>query len=149
FPVSGVSPEDAEAYVAWLAGTGRVPGARLCAEAEWERAARGADDRDYPHGYHLDPDDADIDQTYGKAPLAFGPDEVGSHPASRSPFGLDDMCGNAFEWTRSSLAPNEHVLRGGGFYYDATTARIANRQIPEPTIHDANIGLRVCVSFDP
>ncbi len=149
FPVSGVSPEDAEAYVAWLAGTGRVPGARLCAEAEWERAARGADDRDYPHGYHLDPDDADIDQTYGKAPLAFGPDEVGSHPASRSPFGLDDMCGNAFEWTRLSLAPNEHVLRGGGFYYDATTARIANRQVPEPTIHDANIGLRVCVSFEP
>ncbi len=149
FPVSGVSPEDAEAYVGWLASTGRVPGARLCSELEWERAARGADDRDYPHGNHLERDDADIDQTYGKAPLAFGPDEVGSHPASRSPFGLDDMCGNVFEWARSSLAPNEHVLRGGGFYYDATTARIPNRQVPEPTIHDANIGFRVCADFEP
>ncbi len=149
FPVSGVSPEDAEAYVGWLASTGRVPGARLCAEREWERAARGADDREFPHGNHLDADDADIDQTYGKQPLAFGPDEVGTHPASRSPFGLDDMCGNVFEWTQSSLAPNEHVLRGGGFYFDATTARIPNRQVPEPTIHDANLGFRVCATIDP
>jgi formylglycine-generating enzyme required for sulfatase activity len=148
-PVAGISPEDAEAYVRWLSSTGRVPGARLCAEREWERAARGADDREFPHGDHLDPDDADIDQTYGKEPRAFGPDEVGSHPASRSPFGLDDMCGNVFEWTKSSLVPNEHVLRGGGFYYDMATARIPNRQVPEPTIHDANLGFRVCVTVEP
>ena len=59
------------------------------------------------------------------------------------------MCGNVFEWTTSSLVPNEHVLRGGGFYFDKTTARIPNRQVPEPTIHDANLGLRVCVTFEP
>jgi formylglycine-generating enzyme required for sulfatase activity len=149
FPVSGVSPEDIEAYAGWLASTGRVPGARLCTEHEWERAARGADDREFPHGNHIEPDDADIDLTYGKQSLAFGPDEVGSHPASRSPFGLDDMCGNVFEWAISSLAPNEHVLRGGGFYYDMATARVANRQVPEPTIHDANLGFRLCVTFEP
>ena len=149
FPVAGVSLEDAESYLGWLASTGRVPGARLCTEAEWERAARGADDREYPHGNHLDPDDADIDQTYGKEPLAFGPDEIGSHPASRSPFGVDDLCGNVWEWTDSSLAPNEHVLRGGSYYYDTTTVRIPNRQIPEPTIHDVNLGIRVCASFEP
>jgi len=149
FPVAGVSPEDAEAYVRWLSDTARLPGARLCTEREWERAARGADDREYPHGDDLDPDDADFDQTYGKEPRAFGPDEVGSHPASRSPFGLDDMCGNVFEWTQSSLVPGEHVLRGGGFYYDKTTARITNRQVTEPTIHDANLGFRVCVTFEP
>jgi formylglycine-generating enzyme required for sulfatase activity len=149
FPVSGVSPEDAEAYVAWLSASGRVPRARLCVEREWERAARGADDREFPHGNHLAADDADIDLTYGKDPLAFGPDEVGSHPASRSPFGADDMCGNVFEWTRSALLPTGHVLRGGGFYYDTSTARIPNRQVPEPSIHDANLGLRVCVNFEP
>jgi serine/threonine protein kinase/formylglycine-generating enzyme required for sulfatase activity len=149
FPVSGVSLEDAQVYVGWLDGTGRVPGARLCTEGEWERAARGADDREFPHGNRLDPDDANFDQTYGKEPLAFGPDEVGSHPASRSPFGVDDMCGNVWEWTDSSLAPNEHVLRGGGYYHDSTTARIPNRQVPEPTIHDPNLGIRVCVSFEP
>ena len=44
FPVSGVTWDDAATYAAWLDATGRVPGARLCTEYEWERAARGADD---------------------------------------------------------------------------------------------------------
>ncbi len=123
FPVSGISLEDAEGYARWLDGTGRVPGARLCDEHEWERAARGADGREFPHGDRLEPDDANIDATYGKQPLAFGPDEVGSHPASRSPFGLDDACGNVFEWTTSKLAARENVLRGGAYYYDNTTVQ--------------------------
>ena len=41
-PVLGVSVEDVEAYTAWLRSTGRVPGARLCTEHEWERAARSS-----------------------------------------------------------------------------------------------------------
>src|SRR5262249_22694195 len=42
FPVAGVSANDVESYLGWLRKTGRVPGARLCTELEWERAARGA-----------------------------------------------------------------------------------------------------------
>ena len=42
WPVVGVRVADARAYAAWLDHTGRVPGARLCTNAEWERAARGA-----------------------------------------------------------------------------------------------------------
>jgi serine/threonine protein kinase/formylglycine-generating enzyme required for sulfatase activity len=147
FPVSGISLEDAQAYAAWLSSTGRVPGARLCTEAEWERAARGADGREFPHGDQLDPDDANIDVTYNKQPLAFGPDEVGSHPTSVSPFGLEDTCGNVFEWTISSLAPNEHVLRGGAYYYDNTTDRSTNRQVSEPSVRDPNIGIRLCATL--
>ncbi|MFS8064800.1 MAG: protein kinase domain-containing protein [Byssovorax sp.] len=146
FPVSGISLEDAEGYARWLDGTGRVPGARLCDEHEWERAARGADGREFPHGDRLEPDDANIDATYGKQPLAFGPDEVGSHPASRSPFGLDDACGNVFEWTTSKLAARENVLRGGAYYYDNTTVRSTNRQVSEPTARDPNIGIRICAT---
>src|SRR6185503_7285159 len=89
FPVIGISAEDAIAYAAWLARTGRVPGARLCTEVEWERAARGADGRTYPGDHEFAPDDANIDVTHGKNDK--GPDEVGSHPASRSPFGVEDM----------------------------------------------------------
>lgn len=148
FPVAGVSLDDAQAYVAWLSDSGRVPGARLCTEREWERATRGADGREFPSGDRLDRDDANIDETYGKDPLAFGPDEVGSHPASRSPFGLDDTCGNVFEWTASSLVISEHTLRGGAYYYDRTTVRSTNRQVAEPNIRDPNVGIRVCAAVE-
>ncbi len=47
-PVVGITADDAKAYAAWLSGTGRVPGARLCTDDEWERAARGSDGRAYP-----------------------------------------------------------------------------------------------------
>src|SRR5262249_25131127 len=100
-PVAAVSYDDAVAFAAWLDRTGRVRGARLCDETEWERAARGADARTFPTGDTLGPDDANIDVTYGRDPLAYGPDEVGSHPASRSPVGAEDMAGNVWEWTRS------------------------------------------------
>ena len=42
FPVGGISRQDAEDYASWMDKTGRLPGAHLCTELEWERAARGA-----------------------------------------------------------------------------------------------------------
>ncbi|MET0401992.1 MAG: SUMF1/EgtB/PvdO family nonheme iron enzyme, partial [Cystobacter sp.] len=144
FPVTGISFEDAESYVAWLDRTGRVPGARLCTELEWERAARGEDGREFPHGDVLAPDDANVDITYGKEPGGFGPDEVGTHPASRSPFGVEDMAGNAWEWTRSAVESGRVVARGGAYYFASGSARLANRELPERTLRDITVGLRVC-----
>ncbi len=147
FPVTGISFEDAEAYAAWLDRTGRVPGARLCTELEWERAARGEDGREFPHGDVLAPDDANFDLTYGKEPGGFGPDEVGAHPKSRSPFGVDDLAGNAWEWTRSSVEPGRVVARGGAYYFAAASARLANRELPEHTLRDITVGVRVCADL--
>ncbi len=145
FPVAGVSAVDAMAYAAWLDATKRVPGARLCTELEWEKAARGADGRNFPHGDHLDLDDASFDSTYGREGM--GPDEVGSHPASRSPFGLDDMAGNMFEWTTSSLTSGEAVARGGSYLYDAKSLRILNRNASPVTLRETNVGLRLCATL--
>jgi formylglycine-generating enzyme required for sulfatase activity len=148
FPVTGISWADALAFTRWLDRTGRVPGARPCREDEWEHAARGADGRDYPGGVRLGPDDANIDLTYGKDPLALGPDEVGSHPASASPYGVLDLAGNAFEWTEGALGGAARpVLRGGSFYYSTSTARATNREAVEPTLRDLMLGLRVCASI--
>src|SRR5262249_6028591 len=91
FPVSGILYEDAEAFAAWLDRTGRAPGARMCADEEWERAGRGADGRIYTTGRQLAPTDANFDITYGAKDDAFGPDEVGSHPESTSVFGVEDL----------------------------------------------------------
>ncbi|MFP2901577.1 SUMF1/EgtB/PvdO family nonheme iron enzyme, partial [Corallococcus sp. 4LFB] len=145
FPVSGISWEDARAYVAWLDSTGRLPRARLCTEREWERAARGADGRDYPHGPVLAPDDANFDATYGRKPRAFGPDAVGSHPASDSPFGVADLSGNVWEWlvTDTNGSP---AYGGGSFYQDALTARALNHGDGEPRTRFPFIGMRVCAS---
>jgi serine/threonine protein kinase/formylglycine-generating enzyme required for sulfatase activity len=144
FPVAGISWDDARAYLAWLRRSGRLPGARLCTEYEWERAARGADGRLYPSGDGLEPDDANHDVTYGRKPRAFGPDEVGSHPASDSPFGIADLVGNVSEWTESAHSPEEVIFRGGSYYQSFAVARGDNRQVGERTQRSALIGLRVC-----
>ena len=149
FPVTGVSRADGEAYAAWLDRSGRVPGARLCTEQEWERAARGADDREYPSGNAIEPDDANIDLTYGKKPEAMGPDEVGSHPEGRSPFGVDDLVGNVNETMISSLAADETVARGGSATFDTLTGRSVNRNLIEANYRGADVGLRICASFPP
>jgi formylglycine-generating enzyme required for sulfatase activity len=143
FPVSGISPEDAAAYTAWLDGTGRVPHARLCSDREWERAARGADGRAYPAGDRLAGDDANIDTTYGRRDGGFGPDVVGRHPASTSVFGLADTSGNVWEITRAD-AGGEILMRGGCFYTGLRSAHLANRHVITPIYRHLQVGLRVC-----
>jgi formylglycine-generating enzyme required for sulfatase activity len=146
FPVSAVSYEDAVAFARWLDRTRRLRGARLCDEYEWERAARGADGRTFPSGAMLASDDANIDVTYGREPLAFGPDEVGSHPGSRSPVGADDMAGNVWEWATSVQLPDAPVIRGGSWYNAEPSARSMNREYGEPTERTSVIGVRLCVT---
>jgi formylglycine-generating enzyme required for sulfatase activity len=144
FPVTGVSAEDAEAYAAWLRSHG-VPRARLCSEYEWERAARGADDRIYPHGNLLSPGDADYDESHGKE--AMGPDVVGAHPRSASAFGVLDLSGNAYEWVSSSLNAGQYVARGGSFFHDAKTVEVVNRTVSVATLRDATLGMRICAAL--
>ncbi|MCP3141466.1 bifunctional serine/threonine-protein kinase/formylglycine-generating enzyme family protein [Pyxidicoccus sp. QH1ED-7-1] len=144
FPVSGVSLEDVRAYAAWLDATGRVPGARPCSDFEWERAARGADARLYPHGDVLAPDDINHDVTYGRQPGGFGPDAVGSHPASASPFGVHDLSGNVWEWTVSAGPAPEPVNRGGCWYFGTLSALVPNREFSEASHRDPLLGVRLC-----
>ena len=143
FPVAGVTIVDARAYAAWLDTTGRVAGARLCSDAEWERAARGADDRRYPHGDHFEVDDANHARTYGQESPVFGPDEVGSHPASDSPFGVQDLTGNVYEFVET---PRIVVIRGGSWYSGGMSLWSAGRFVGEPTMRDAVTGIRICAT---
>jgi len=143
FPVTGITAIAAEEYAAWLASTGAVPGARLCTELEWERAARGVDGRNYPRGDQLDVEDANIDTAHGHDHV--GPDEVGSHPQGASVFGLNDMSGNAFEWTQASPG-TEYVIRGGSFAHDRVTAHLGNRNVSYARMRDSTLGLRLCAT---
>lgn len=146
-PVAGITREEAIRYAAWLDQSGQLPGARLCTDYEWERAARGADGRQFPGGDELTPVDANFDATYGKDPALMGPDEIGLYPTSRSPFGVDDMAGNVFEWVTSSLDPKQAVARGGGYSYGSFTCRSSNRTLLDPEFRDPGLGLRICASW--
>ncbi|HVE87174.1 MAG TPA: protein kinase, partial [Myxococcales bacterium] len=149
-PLTGISAEDLRGYLSWLDRSGRLPGARLCGEREWERAARGADARDYPGGNRLLPDDANFDATYGRRPDAYGPDVVGSHPGSRSPFDLDDLAANVGEMTVPwTLEQGQIIVRGGAWYYEDMGAFIVYRNAGEPTLADPLIGARLCASYPP
>ena len=145
-PAVGISYDDAEAYAAWLSSTNRVPGAHVCTELEWERAARGADLREFPEGPRLGPDDANFDVTYGRDPQGIGPDEAGAHPVSMSPFGVMDLTGNVWEWTRSVLEPGKVLLRGGSYFHDVTTCRATNRNPVDHAYRNLTVGMRLCAS---
>ncbi|TMQ20826.1 MAG: formylglycine-generating enzyme family protein [Deltaproteobacteria bacterium] len=144
FPVTGISFEDAEAFAAWLVRTGRLPGARMCREEEWERAARGADGRIYTTGRQLLPSDANFDLTYGGTDLAFGPDEVGSHPASASVFGVEDLVGNASEMVETRRWNERTSMRAASWYRERIQQRLDNRFRSAPTARSIEMGFRLC-----
>jgi formylglycine-generating enzyme required for sulfatase activity len=108
-PVVEVSCEDAEAYAAWT-------GCRLPTFEEWERVARGNDERLFPWGYEIDKPRCNTVELG-----AGGTTPVGAFPDGVSPFGCYDMLGNVWEWTSTWYDdddPQFRVVRGGAWYYN-------------------------------
>ena len=148
FPVGGIEPARLVEYTEWLDSSGRLPGARLCTEYEWERAARGADTRLFPHGDSLTAEQANIDATHPGKPTGAGPDAVGTHPESVSPFGVHDMAGNVWEVTSTPYEVSagtiaRRTMRGGSYYQGYASARSVNRA-PQGLQAQLLVGLRVC-----
>ncbi|MBK9711731.1 MAG: SUMF1/EgtB/PvdO family nonheme iron enzyme [Kouleothrix sp.] len=173
-PVVDVSWEEANAFCAWLNERMRDEQARmkdtfaadgspsfilhpssfrLPTEAEWERAARGADGRSFPWGDEWDPARANTREG-GRG----GTSPAGACPGGASPEGCLDMAGNVWEWTSSldrrypyapgdgredPRAPGRRILRGGCYANPHGYARVACRFRLPPSARNEFLGFRL------
>jgi formylglycine-generating enzyme required for sulfatase activity len=170
-PVTFVSWPDALAYCRWLETTLKSASSTpprvqqllregwrltLPTEAEWEKAARGADRRIYPWGNEPLPARANFS---GKGTMP-----VGSFACPECAYGLSDMSGNVWEWTRSPYQPYPYdpsddranleadalwVMRGGHFGDGPRFVRTTTRGAADPGARRPFIGFRVAISREP
>ncbi|MEO8608145.1 MAG: SUMF1/EgtB/PvdO family nonheme iron enzyme [Chloroflexota bacterium] len=157
FPVTAVTWYGAKSYCEAI-------GRRLPTEAEWERAARGPQDKLYPWGNTFATDYAKTSRPKPADPSLAGAVKVGSYPSGASDFGVLDMAGNVAEWVSDWYSPSyytqlaqtgqavlnpqgppagtEKVVRGGSWDTPPFFSRSVHRQSSEPQNQALWLGFR-------
>ncbi len=171
-PVIYVSAQEAARFCDWL-GTRERRRYRLPSEAEWEYAARGTDGRIFPWGQTLQSGDlanfADANTRFPWADQSVDDgfaetSPVGSYPKGVSPFGIEDMAGNVWEWCLDGMIPYpgkertnprgptdgpKRIYRGGSWKSRIGSLRTTARSFNTPNYSANDVGFRVLCEIVP
>ena len=136
-PVVLVDKGDGEAFCQWR-GEKEGRKLRLPTEEEWEKAARGTEERIFPWGDIFIPTYLN---SYDSGPYDTVP--VGSYPKGQSPYGLLDMAGQVFEWTSTpGKTKGKFIVKGGSWDDYPGVVRSAARHERSKDIKHVLIGFR-------
>ena len=165
-PVVYVSSAEAAKFCQWLSARDKRR-YRLPTEAEWEYAARGADGRKYPWGNQQGRGDlanfADRNTAFAWSDRQIDDgfaetSPVGSYPCGVSPFGMEDMAGNVWEWCSDFFEPykgkpkvnprggasgTKRVYRGGSWKSRFNSLRATTRGLNVPGFSCNDLGFRI------
>ena len=161
-----MNSQEAMKFCIWLSSRGKR-NFRLPTEAQWEYAARGQEGRIFPWGDKLNRGDlanfADCNTTFpwrdpvindGYAQTS----PVGTYPKGASPFGIEDMAGNVWEWCHDffeiykgtervnptgPVTGTRRIYRGGSWKSRASSLRASSRNFNTPDYSLNDVGFRI------